>query len=83
MPKPVYEEIRSRCYKNWDGMLDQLVEFTSIVFLQAEQRIIEQKHRELKAMYILMSGTCQVKMSEYNEELGQLNEVKVGNLVSG
>ena len=58
LPKDVYDQIRIRCYKNWDGMLEQLVKFTSIVFLQAEQRIIEQKTRELEAMYTIMSGTC-------------------------
>jgi len=83
MPRDVYDNIRHRCYKNWDGMLEQLVKFTSIVFLQAEQRIIEQKTRDLEAMYTIMSGTCQVIMSEYDENLGHLKEVKCGKLVTG
>jgi len=41
-------------------MLIQLVKTTDIVFLNADEHVIKQGERDMKAMYTIMSGNTKV-----------------------
>jgi CRP-like cAMP-binding protein len=74
------EKLRLKTEDKWNDMLKQLVKTTDIVFLEADQRIIEQGKRDMSGMYTIMSGSVKVIVQNHNSVTDKIEEEFVNEL---